>query len=132
MGRRAVAAGSVFLLDSIGELGSMYGLATLAFVGGSLVPAGGHNPLEPAQFGVPVLMGPHYENFRDAVELLRGVDALRVVERADVGETIAEWFGDTNAAAAMGAAGKEAFEEQAGATKRAVDAVVRLLSEGNV
>ena len=127
-----VAAGSVFLLDSIGELASMYGLATLAFVGGSLVPAGGHNPLEPAQFAVPVLMGPHFENFRDAVELLRDVDALRVVERAGVGETIAEWFGDTNAAAAMGARGKEAFEKQAGATKRAVDAVVRLLSEGNV
>ena len=53
----AVAAGSVFLLDSIGELGSVYGLATLAFVGGSLVPAGGHNPLEPARFAVPVLMG---------------------------------------------------------------------------
>ena len=127
-----VAAGSVFLLDSIGELASMYGLATLAFVGGSLVPAGGHNPLEPAQFAVPVLMGPHFENFRDAVELLSGVDALRVVERAGVGETIAALFGDTNVAAAMGARGKEAFEKQAGATKRAVDAVVRLLSEGNV
>src|SRR5262249_60656114 len=85
----AVAAGSVFLLDSIGELASMYGLATLAFVGGSLVPAGGHSPLEPAQFAIPVFMGPHYENFRDAVELLRGVDALQVVERAGVGETIA-------------------------------------------
>ena len=127
-----VVSGSVFLLDSIGELASMYGLATLAFVGGSLVPAGGHSPLEPAQFAVPVLMGPHYENFRDAVELLRAVDALRVLERAGVGETIAALFGDTNAAAAMGARGKEAFEKQAGATKRAADAVVRLLAEGNV
>jgi len=127
-----VVSESVFLLDSIGELASMYGLATLAFVGGSLVPAGGHSPLEPAQFAVPVLMGPHYENFRDAVELLRAVDALRVLERAGVGETIAALFGDTNAAAAMGARGKEAFEKQAGATKRAVDALVRLLAEGNV
>jgi len=127
-----VVSGSVFLLDSIGELASMYGLATLAFVGGSLVPAGGHSPLEPAQFAVPVLMGPYYENFRDAVELLRAVDALRVVERPGVGETIAALFGDTNAAAAMGARGKEAFEKQAGATKRATDAVVRLLAEGNV
>jgi 3-deoxy-D-manno-octulosonic-acid transferase len=126
-----LAAGSVFLLDSIGELGSVYGLASLAFVGGSLVPAGGHNPLEPAQFAVPVLMGPHSENFRDAVELLRGVDALRVVERAAVGEAIATLLADTNATAAMGARGKEAFEKQAGATQRAVDAVVRLLAEGN-
>jgi 3-deoxy-D-manno-octulosonic-acid transferase len=126
-----VPAGSVFLLDSIGELGSMYGLATVAFVGGSLVPAGGHNPLEPARFAVPVLMGPHYENFRDAVELLRGADALRVVERAKLGEAIAELLADTNAAAAMGRRGKEAVEKQAGATERAVNAVVRLLSEGH-
>jgi 3-deoxy-D-manno-octulosonic-acid transferase len=126
-----LAAGSVFLLDSIGELGSVYGLASLAFVGGSLVPAGGHNPLEPAQFAVPVLMGPHSENFRDAVELLRGVDALRVVERAAVGEAIATLLADTNATAAMGERGKEIFEKQAGATQRAVDAVVRLLAEGN-
>jgi 3-deoxy-D-manno-octulosonic-acid transferase len=126
-----VAAGSVFLLDSIGELGSVYGLATVAFVGGSLVPAGGHNPLEPARFAVPVVMGPHYENFRDAVELLRGVDALRVIERAALGETTAALLADTHTAAEMGARGKEAFEKEAGATKRAVDAVVRLLAEGN-
>jgi 3-deoxy-D-manno-octulosonic-acid transferase len=127
----AVAAGSVFLLDSIGELGSVYCLATLAFVGGSLVPAGGHNPLEPARCAVPVVMGPHYENFRDAVELLRGVDALRMVERERVSEVIAALLADTNTAAAMGARGKKAFEEQAGATQRAVDAVVQLLAEGN-
>jgi 3-deoxy-D-manno-octulosonic-acid transferase len=126
-----VAGGSVFLLDSIGELGSAYGLATLAFVGGSLIPAGGHNPLEPARCAVPVVMGPHYENFRDAVELLRGVDALRVVERDRVSKVIAALLADTNTAAAMGARGRKAFEEQAGATQRAVDAVVQLLAEGN-
>jgi 3-deoxy-D-manno-octulosonic-acid transferase len=125
-----VAAGSVFLLDSIGELGSMYGLGAVAFVGGSLVPAGGHNPLEPARLAVPVVMGPHYENFRDAVELLRGADALRVVKRGDVGQVIAALLNDPDAAA-MGARGKKAFEEQAGATARAVDAVVGLLAEGD-
>ena len=51
--------GQIVLLDTIGELASVYSLATVAFVGGSLVPAGGHNPLEPAQFGVPIVMGPH-------------------------------------------------------------------------
>jgi 3-deoxy-D-manno-octulosonic-acid transferase len=129
--RSAVASGSVFLLDSIGELGSVYELATLAFVGGSLVPAGGHNPLEPARLAVPVMMGPHYENFRDAVELLQNADALRVVERSDVGETIAALLAEPSAAAAMGTRGKRAFEEQAGATQRAVDAVMRLLTEGD-
>jgi 3-deoxy-D-manno-octulosonic-acid transferase len=127
----AVSAGSVFLLDSIGELGSMYGLATVAFVGGSLIPAGGHNPLEPARLAVPVVMGRHYENFREAVELLRGVDALRVVEREDVSEAIAALLADTEVATAMGARGRKAFDEQSGATERAVDAVVGLLAEGN-
>jgi 3-deoxy-D-manno-octulosonic-acid transferase len=127
----AMAAGSVFLLDSIGELGSVYGLAAVAFVGGSLVPAGGHSPLEPARLAVPVVMGPHYENFRDAVELLRGADALRVVKREDVSEAITALLADTEAAAAMGARGKKAFDPQAGATARAVDAVVGLLAEGD-
>jgi 3-deoxy-D-manno-octulosonic-acid transferase len=127
----AVTAGSVFLLDSIGELGSVYGLAAVAFVGGSLVPAGGHNPLEPARLAVPVVMGPQYENFRDAVELLRRADALRVAARGDVGEAIAVLLNDPDAAAAMGARGKKAFDEQAGATARAVDAVVGLLAEGD-
>jgi 3-deoxy-D-manno-octulosonic-acid transferase len=126
----AVATGSVFLLDSIGELGSVYGLATLAFVGGSLVPAGGHNPLEPAQLAVPVLMGSHCENFRDAVELLRSADALRVVERADLSATITSLLNDSNTAA-MGRRGKRAFEGQAGATQRTVDAIVHLLAEGD-
>lgn len=126
-----VHAGSVFLLDSIGELGSVYGLAALAFVGGSLVAAGGHNPLEPAQLGVPVMMGPHYENFREAVELLRDAEALRLTDRAQIGATIAALIEDTQAAAAMGARGKKVFEEQAGATRRAVDAVMRLLAEGD-
>ena len=59
--------GGIFLLDSIGELASIYALAQLAFVGGSLVPRGGHNILEPAQHGVAILVGPHTENFREIV-----------------------------------------------------------------
>src|SRR5256885_2050119 len=59
--------GGVLLLDSIGELASVYSLADVAFVGGSVVPRGGHNILEPAQFGKPILIGPHYENFREIV-----------------------------------------------------------------
>ena len=53
-----IVGGAILLLDTIGDLASMYGIAAVAFVGGSLVPKGGHNPLEPAQFGVPVVMGP--------------------------------------------------------------------------
>jgi len=60
-------------------LAALYALATVAFVGGSLVERGGHNILEAAQFGVPVLVGPHTENFRDMVNLFRDAGALRVV-----------------------------------------------------
>ena len=69
----------MFLLDSIGELASLYQFADLAFVGGSLVPKGGHNVLEAAQFGVAILVGPYTENFRDMVGMFQRADALRVV-----------------------------------------------------
>src|SRR6185312_5819795 len=75
---KPIAPGSVFLLDSMGELPSVYPLASVAFVGGSLIPAGGHNPLEPAQFGVPIVMGPYTENFRGIVAMLLDRDAMRI------------------------------------------------------
>ena len=77
--------GEIVLLDTIGELASVYSLASVAFVGGSLVPAGGHNPLEPAQFGVPIVMGPHYANFRAITEDLRAHDALRIATEGRAG-----------------------------------------------
>ena len=59
----------VLVLDTVGELSDVYGAATLAFVGGSLVRKGGQNPLEPARWGVPTLFGPHMENFREVAAL---------------------------------------------------------------
>ena len=78
---RPLRPGEIVLLDTIGELASVYSLASVAFVGGSLVPAGGHNPLEPAQFGVPIVMGPHYANFAAITDSLRDADALRIAPR---------------------------------------------------
>ena len=69
----------ILLLDTIGDLASVYSVGAVAFVGGSLVAKGGHNPLEPAQFGVPVVMGPSYENFREIVGAMREADAIRIV-----------------------------------------------------
>jgi hypothetical protein len=80
----------VFLVDSIGELAALYSLATVAFVGGSLVPRGGHNILEPALYGVPVVTGNHYENFRDIVNYFRERNAVRVVGAAELPLDIAE------------------------------------------
>src|ERR1051326_2732411 len=71
--------GGVFLLDSVGELASVYALADMGFVGGSLVPTGGHNILEPAQYGSEILVGPHTFNFRQIVSLFEQADAAKTV-----------------------------------------------------
>ncbi len=120
-------SGSILLLDSIGELASVYSLAAVAFVGGSLVAGGGHNPLEPAQFGAPVLMGPHYENFREMVENLRKKDAIRIVDETELGGAILEILEDLNIATAMGTRGRKVFDAESGATARAVDTLLSLL-----
>jgi 3-deoxy-D-manno-octulosonic-acid transferase len=109
----------------------MYGIAAVAFVGGSLVPKGGHNPLEPAQFAVPVVMGPSFENFRDVVESMREADAIRIVAPEMLGETLIAMLRDRDDARALGERGRAAFEAQAGATKRAVEALTALLEENS-
>jgi len=119
--------GAIVLLDTIGELASVYSLATIAFVGGSLVAAGGHNPLEPAQFGVPIVMGPHYANFRAIVDDLRAHDGIRVTEKGELAGTLIELLQDRTAAEAMGKRAERAFERQAGATERCVEALREVL-----
>jgi 3-deoxy-D-manno-octulosonic-acid transferase len=125
-----IVAGQVVLLDTIGELASVYSLAAVAFVGGSLVPAGGHNPLEPAQFGVPIVMGPHYANFRAIVDELAAHKALRIVANEDLAATLVHLLDDREAARAMGERALEVFAAQAGATGRCVSALRDLLGAG--
>jgi len=125
---KPLAPGQIVLLDTIGELASVYSLASVAFVGGSLIPAGGHNPLEPAQFGVPIVMGPHYANFRAITEDLLAHQALRIAKRADLATTFIDLLRDPAGAAAMGARAKQVFSSQAGATGRSMDALAELLS----
>jgi len=123
-----LAPGSIILLDTLGELASVYSLAAAAFVGGSLVPAGGHNPLEPAQFGVPIVMGPHYANFRAIVEELRAGDAIRIVPDEELAAALIALLSNAAAAAAMGARAKEVFDRQSGATDCSVKAIMDILS----
>jgi 3-deoxy-D-manno-octulosonic-acid transferase len=125
----AISGGAVVLLDTIGDLSSMYGISAVAFVGGSLVPKGGHNPLEPAQFGVPVVVGPSFENFREVVEAMREMNAIRIVAPEKLAETLTAMLRDPEGAQALGARGRAAFEAQAGATKGAVQALTILLQE---
>lgn len=123
-----LTGGQVILLDTIGELASVYSLAAVSFVGGSLVPAGGHNPLEPAQFGVPIVMGPHYANFRAVTEDLLARQALRIATREELKEAIFHLLYDRADASAMGRRARQAFEEQSGATGRCVEAITTLLN----
>ena len=120
----------IVLLDTIGDLAAVYGVADVAFVGGSLVPRGGHNPLEPAQFGVPVVMGRSYENFRDIVGKMQDEYALRGVrDKDDLERVLVELLTDRRQAKVMGERGRAVFEAQSGATGRAVEALVAMVRQ---
>lgn len=124
-----LGAGSVFLLDSIGELASVYSLASVAVVGGGFFVPGGHNPLEPAQFGVPVIMGPHYENFRGIVGELQAANAVVVASPSILTATVQRLLANGAEAEAMGARARSVFEHESGATARAVTALLAVLKE---
>jgi 3-deoxy-D-manno-octulosonic-acid transferase len=129
---KPLGSGAIVLLDTIGELASVYSLAAVAFVGGSLVPAGGHNPLEPAQFGVPIVMGPHFANFRAITDDLRARDAVRIAAKEELAGALIELLLDRSAAEAMGGRARQVFNQQAGATTRCVEAVKELLSAESI
>jgi 3-deoxy-D-manno-octulosonic-acid transferase len=122
-----IKPGTVILLDSIGELASVYALASVAFVGGSLVPAGGHNPLEPAQFAVPVVMGNHYANFRAIIDTLLQAEALKLATSETLVPMLENLLTDEEAANALGVRALEVFHHESGATGRAVTALLGLL-----
>lgn len=119
----------IVLLDTIGDLAAVYGVADVAFVGGSLVAKGGHNPLEPAQFGVPVVMGASYENFKEIVGAMRDADAIRIVEPTELREALVDLLTNRDEATAMGERGRVVFEAQAGATARTVEGLMELIGE---
>ena len=122
-------AGGVFLVDSIGELAALYSLATVAFVGGSLVPRGGHNILEPAMYGVPIVTGNHYENFRDVVNFFVSRNAVRIVGLAELPLVFMELIDNSDERATLGSNALAALESQRGATGRTIAALVELMSE---
>lgn len=112
----------IILLDSLGELAGLYRIAAGAFIGGTLVPKGGHNPLEPARFGVPVAVGPSMHNFRDMAERFDQAQAWRRVR--DAGELAAawkEWLADPAAAREQGERALRLLEENRGALERTLE-----------
>jgi 3-deoxy-D-manno-octulosonic-acid transferase len=119
--------GGVFLLDTIGELAALYALADIAFVGGSLVPRGGHNIIEPAQHGVAIVVGNHTENFRDIVSLFRSRDAVRIVGPAELPLVLLELLSNDAERIALGQRAAETMRSQIGATVRTAGELQELL-----
>jgi 3-deoxy-D-manno-octulosonic-acid transferase len=113
------------VLDTIGELAQLYQIATVVFVGGSLVPAGGHNILEPAWYGKPVVFGPHMQNFGEIAEtFLSNGAAIQVRTAGELEETMLSLIGDPVRRARVGAAARALVESNRGARDRTL-AVIR-------
>jgi len=122
----------IFLLDSVGELAAVYELADIAFVGGSLVPTGGHNILEPAQYGAAILVGPHTFNFREIVSIFEQGNAeqggaVKTVTAETLSSQFLSLLNHPDERQRMGRMAKDLFAKHAGATRRTLDALAPLL-----
>ena len=120
---------TVYLGDTMGELMLLYGAADIAFVGGSLVPIGGHNLLEPAALGVPVISGSELSNFSDVAELLRDAGALvEVMDAAALSEAVASLLDATDECRRMADAGLATINANRGALTRTLSGLGRLIN----
>ncbi|MGE5114144.1 MAG: 3-deoxy-D-manno-octulosonic acid transferase [Acidobacteriaceae bacterium] len=122
-------SGAVLLLDSLGELASVYALADVAFVGGSLVRRGGHNILEPAHWGAAIVVGPYTENFRDIIRIFQQAEAVRVAQPASLGDVFVALLRSEKERKALGARARTVVEQQMGATERTLEALRSLVEE---
>lgn len=121
---------AVVVVDTIGQLQRFYSACDVAFVGGSLIPHGGQNMLEPAAQGRAVIFGPHTANFRRDVELLLQAEAVvQVPDRATFARELARLFADPAWRARLGAAGRRVITDNRGATARTLELVGDLLGE---
>ena len=127
---RGTTAGNVdvLLVDTIGELAALYALADAAFVGGSLVPVGGHNLLEPIAAGVPVLYGPHTEHVTEIAEALeRSGAGVRVATASALGRSFAELALNPAERARRVALGRRFVDANRGALHRTADLILDVL-----
>jgi 3-deoxy-D-manno-octulosonic-acid transferase len=118
----------IYLLDTLGELPPFYAAGDVAFVGGSLVPIGGHNLLEPAALSLPIVAGPHNFNSADIAKLLVEGGAVRIVHDArETATVVAELLANPTVRAQMGASGRKAVDDNRGALERLMAFIEPLL-----
>jgi len=118
----------VIILDTIGELARLYQIATVVFVGGSLVDAGGHNILEPAMFGKPIVFGPHMQNFAEIADVfLSHSAAMQVRGTRELEDAMVELLGDSIRRERLGAAARALVEANRGAKARTIAVIEQLL-----
>src|SRR5262249_29526659 len=125
----APLSGSFFLRDSIGELASAYSIGDVAFVGGSLVPLGGHNILEPAQHGVAIMTGPYTFNFREIIRIFVQNEALKTVSSQNLSRELLALLQNEAGPQRklLGSRAKDLFTRYSGATQRTLEALQPLL-----
>jgi 3-deoxy-D-manno-octulosonic-acid transferase len=117
---------AVFLGDTMGELNLFYAASDLAFVGGSLIPIGGHNALEAAVLGIPVIMGPHTQNCVEITKLLSEASALVQISSSEtLARAVIRWFKDPAERKRLGSQGKTVVEKNRGALNK----MMRLIEE---
>jgi len=120
----------VILLDTMGELENLYSISEVAFVGGSLVPTGGHNILEPASYGIPVLFGPHTDNFKTAADLLlKSGGGIMVKDQEELYQKMSFLLKEDSLRKELGRKAKEALLSQVGTSYKTVQLLLNLLSE---
>jgi 3-deoxy-D-manno-octulosonic-acid transferase len=118
----------IYVADTIGELGLFYRLAPFAFIGGSLIPHGGQNPLEPARLGCAVIAGPHVENFRQPYDAILSAQGLgRVASAGDIAAIAQRLIADPAEAKKLGEAAQAAAIALGGAVEKTITAIEALL-----
>ena len=121
---------SVILLDTMGELSKIYSLADVAFVGGSLVPVGGHNLLEPAICGVPVLFGPYVDHFKEEAKILiQSGGGIKVKDEEELYFNLSSLLSDDEKRIKLGKRAKEAIQKKTGVSCRTTDLIFSLLEK---
>lgn len=120
----------IYIADTIGELGTLYALAPVAFIGGSLIDRGGQNPIEAVRHGVAVLTGPHWQNFRDAYRtLLRHEGAIEVKSATDIANAVARLLDSPAELQRMRSGATQALATLSGALDKTVEALLRYLPD---